>query len=119
MPSPCIVPVNLGFDVADGEDVRISFQRQSLKVTFTDWQEKKVSFLCSDTVAFRWQEVTLSVDPAERDDAIYEISDSVWIEQHRNQGCLWATQSFHHYKLNFNAAGTLEVICTKVERAAD
>jgi len=29
----------------------------------------------------------------------------------------WEGTTFHHYKLNFNAAGILEMICSRIELA--
>jgi hypothetical protein len=54
--TPTIAPVDLGFSVADGKHVVVSFQRQSLTVTFVDWREQTVVFVCQDAIAFRWQE---------------------------------------------------------------
>ena len=119
MSNPCSVPVDLGFAVADGEDVRMSFQRHILTVTFTDWQQKAVSFVCHDTLAFRWQEAEYLVGPEERDDSVYEIEHSSWLGQHRDQACLPEGIPFHHYKMNFNAAGIFEVLCSKIEKSAE
>ena len=116
MPTPQAIPVDLGFEVADGEDVRLNFQQESLVVTFTDWHEETVSFVCEDTVAFRWQEGEYLLDPAERDDSVYEITHSLWVGQHQDQGCLPEGRSFHHFKMNFNAAGVFEVLCSKIEK---
>lgn len=48
--------IDLGFSVADGERIKLSYADQTLRVSFLDWQEKLVSFICHDAIAFRWQE---------------------------------------------------------------
>ena len=73
----------------------MNFQQESLVVTFSDWHEETVSFVCHDTVAFRWQEGEYLLDPAERDDSTYEIIHSNWVGQHQDQGCLPIGKSFH------------------------
>jgi hypothetical protein len=116
MLNPHAVPVDLGFHVADGEDVKIHFEKQLLVLTFTDWREETVSLDCHDAVAFRWQEAEYLLDPTERDDSVYEIADSPWLVLHRDQKCLREGESFHHYKMNFNSAGILEVLCSRIEK---
>jgi hypothetical protein len=56
MSQPVPQLVDLGFSVADGEKIKVSCENQALRVSFVDWQEQPVVFLCRDTVAFRWQE---------------------------------------------------------------
>src|SRR5262245_15018822 len=119
MSPPVSHPVDLGFSVADGERVEVSYAGQTLRVSFINWQEKTVSFLCNDTLAFRWQEAEYTISDQERYDSVYEIIDSAWLRQHEEQHITWESSTFHHYKLNFNAAGILEMICSKVERIAE
>jgi hypothetical protein len=114
--TPTLTPVDLGFSVADGEDLVVTLQRQCLTVTFVDWQETKVAFVCPDAIAVRWQEAEYVISPSERNDSVYEVLDSFWLKQHQQQGCVPEAVAFHHYKMNFNAAGVLEVICSKVEK---
>src|SRR4051812_15239290 len=111
-----ITPVDLGFSVADGEDVAISFRGQSLTVAFVDWQEAAVAFVCQNAIAFRWQEAEYLLAPDERDDSVYKVEDSPWLKQHQDQACLPQGLLFHHYKMNFNAAGVFEVLCSKIEK---
>jgi hypothetical protein len=110
MSQPVPHPVDLGFSVADGEKLKVSYESQALRISFVDWQEKPVVFLCRDTIAFRWQEAEYLLSDQERDDSCYEIIGSTWLRQHEEQHMTWEGPTFHHYKLNFNAAGILESI---------
>jgi hypothetical protein len=111
--------VDLGFSVADAENVTVSYADQALRVSFIDWREQPVLFLCHDTLAFRWQEAAYILFDTERDDSPYEIVGSAWLRQHEEQGLTWEGMRFRHYKLNFNAAGILEIICSRIERIAE
>jgi hypothetical protein len=111
--------IDLGFSVADGAEVRVSCENQMLSVSFVDWQEKRVSFVSHDTLAFRWQEAEYVLSDQERDDSSYEISGSAWLQQHEEQGMTGEGTVFHHYKMNFNAAGVLEMICSRIERIVE
>ena len=119
MSEPVSHPVDLGFSVADGEKIELSYDNQVLRVSFVDWQEKRIVFLCRDTIAFRWQEAEYLLSSDERDDSSYEIIESTWLQQHHEQGMTWEGTTFHHYKLNFNVAGILEMICSRIERSAE
>jgi hypothetical protein len=119
MSEPVAQIVDLGFSVADGENIKVSYENQALRVSFVDWQEKPITFLCHDTVAFRWQEAEYILSDKERDDSPYKIIDSAWLRLHEEQSMTWEGPTFHHYKLNFNAAGILEMICSRIERIAE
>jgi hypothetical protein len=110
--------VDLGFSVADGDRIKVAYENQALRVSFVDWQEKPVSFSCHDTIAFRWQEAEYTLSQNERYDSSHEIINSVWLRQHEDQNMTWGGLTFHHYKLNFNAAGILEMICSRIETTA-
>ena len=104
-------PIALGFSVADASSPRLNLADQVLTVTFTDWREQSITLVCQDTVAVRWQEAERQVDN-ERDDDTFVVSNSTWLAEHESRGLLWGAKPFRHLKLNFNAAGTLEVLCT-------
>src|SRR6185295_1346464 len=92
--------VDLGFTVADGERIRVSYENQTLSVSFVDWQEKAVLFICRDAIAFRWQEAEYVLSKRERYDSSHEIIGSAWLRQHEEQSMTWEGTTFHHYKLN-------------------
>jgi hypothetical protein len=106
-------PINLGFVIADAEDVRLAYDGQRLVASFTDWQEQPCRVTFHETVAFRWQRAE-HVGPGEAFDAANVIDGSPWLDDHRRQA--EATDEHRHLKLNFNAAGCLEVICTDVRQ---
>jgi hypothetical protein len=97
----------------------VCYEAQSLRVSFIDWQEKPILFVCRDTLAFRWQEAEYTLSDQEREDSTYEVMDSAWLRQHEDQNMTWEGSTFHHYKLNFNAAGILEMICSEIEKIAE
>jgi hypothetical protein len=68
------------------------------------------------TIAFRWQRAE-NVGPDERFDAAHVMHESEWLAEHLRQN--EATPDHRHLKLNFNAAGCLEVICESVDAAGE
>ena len=80
-----LIPVQLGFDVADAEDLRFSFNDGAVSASFKDWREERVQLVCMDALAVRWQAGELSLQAKERDDASYEVEDSPWLGQFSEQ----------------------------------
>ncbi len=109
------VQVDLGIQVADGEDLKLSYVRDALVGSFKDWREVVTTFRCSGVIAFRWQPVEYFREE-ERPDSTYEILGSEWVRQHEEQGMIGSAQVARHFKLNFNALGCLEVICAEVKK---
>jgi len=109
------VEVDLGIQVADGEDLKLSYVGRDLVGSFNDWREVETTFRCSGVVAFRWQPIEYFL-AAERPDSTYEIVGSEWVRQHEEQGMIGSAQAVRHFKLNFNAIGCLEVICAEVKK---
>jgi hypothetical protein len=107
--------VNLGFSVADGGGLQTTFKNGILSGAFTDWQERRVEFICHDTVAYRWQLADYTLSKEERFDSVHEVTESEWIDAHRDQGYLDSKKEYHHYKMNFNAEGVFEVVCSRIE----
>jgi hypothetical protein len=106
--------IDLGVSTADAEDVAVQFSRGELVLTFVDWKEQRRRLAFADVLAFRWQELD---DETPRDDVAYEVRDSSWLAR---QAKLQAVEpeSYVHYKLCFNACGSLDVLCRGVETAA-
>lgn len=115
MNSSRAVAVDLGIQVADGEDLRLSYAGDDLVGIFKDWREDVTVFHCSRVIAFRWQPIEYFHEE-ERPDSTYEIIDSEWVRQHHEQGMIGSAQIARHFKLNFNAMGCLEVICAEIKR---
>jgi hypothetical protein len=105
-------PVSLGFVIADGERVELAYDGDDLRLRFLDWREDQVAVSFRSTIAFRWQGAE-EVAPDERFDAAHVIHESEWLAENVRQN--EATPAHRHLKLNFNAAGCLEVICESVD----
>jgi hypothetical protein len=114
MKTPEAIPVDLGIQVADGENLKLSFDDRQLLVSFDDWKENKTSFRCSNVLSFRWQPIEY-FHKDERPDSTYEIINSEWIKAHDDQGMIGSAQIVRHFKLNFNAIGCLEVLCSEIK----
>lgn len=107
--------VGLGFNVADAERPKLHLVGQELTVRFIDWREAPVTLVFSDTIAVRWQEADYYVDDGDRDDSTVLVHDSPWLAEHEKQAMTWKNSGHRHLKLNFNAAGILEVLCSGVQ----
>jgi hypothetical protein len=115
MNSEKAVQRDLGIQVADGEDLRLSYVCDDLLGSFKDWREIVTTFRCTGVIAFRWQPIEYFRED-ERPDSTYEIVGSEWVRQHKEQGMIGSAQVARHFKLNFNAIGCLEVICAQVKK---
>lgn len=101
--------------MADATSPVLNLDGQVLTARFLDWQEQCVTLVCHDVVALRWQEADRYVDENDRYDSTFVVQNSEWLAEHERQGVLFGTDEFRHMKLNFNAAGILEVLCTRTE----
>ena len=109
-------PLDLGFSIADAEDVELVYRGDDLEVTFTDWRQRRRRIVFSDTIALRWQRADATA-PGEAYDGANLVVGSSWLDQHRQQS--QASPEHRHLKLNFNAAGCLEAICTTADLAGN
>jgi hypothetical protein len=101
-------PLDLGVSIADAERIALDYDGNDLSLSFIDWQEVPRRVRFSDAVAFKWQRAE-DVREGERFDGAHTVNGSNWLAQHRRQS--EAGDEHRHLKLNFNAAGVLEVIC--------
>ena len=101
-------PFDLGLSIADAESVTVSYDGSDLLVGFIDWQGTARTVRFSDAVAFKWQRAE-DVRPGEQWDGANVVTGSGWLAEHRLQS--EAGPEHRHLKLNFNAAGCLDVIC--------
>jgi hypothetical protein len=101
-------PYDLGVSIADAEAVMLAYDGSDLSLNFADWQELPRAVRFTDAVAFKWQRAE-EVRSGERFDGAHTVNGSAWLAFYRRQD--EATADHRHLKLNFNAAGTLEVIC--------
>jgi hypothetical protein len=106
--------ISLGFTVADAQAPSLHLAEQRLLVSFVDWKDTRVEADFADVIALRWQEAEYLIDDLERYDSVHLVHDSLWLAEHERQQMTWANSNHRHLKLNFNAAGILEVLCTDV-----
>ncbi|MEJ1364541.1 MAG: hypothetical protein RPU42_05500 [Candidatus Sedimenticola sp. (ex Thyasira tokunagai)] len=109
--------INPGFDIADGEDVRFSFDGDKLRFEFTDWKDQKITVECQNTIGFKYQWATGEYLDEERYDSSHIIHHSKWLKQHTKEGETWEGEQWGHYKLNFNAAGVMEILCSNIKKS--
>jgi hypothetical protein len=107
--------IGLGFVVADATSPSLNLDGQVLTVRFLDWQEQTITLVCYDVIALRWQEADRYIDENDRFDSTFVVQHSEWLAEHKRQGILFGAGQFQHLKLNFNAAGILEVLCTRTQ----
>jgi hypothetical protein len=103
--------VDFGFTTADGESVELAYSRGELRLTFIDWREEKIQHIFEDVFGFKWEDAQ-DIDFI-RDDRCYEILESDWLKVHIELNAITDYGEYSHYKLCFNAYGTLDVLCKK------
>ena len=106
--------IDPGFDIADGEDVNYSFDGDKLVFKFTDWKEQEIVVECENVIGFKYQWATYEYLSEERFDSSHIIHYSKWLQEHIRQGETWNEKKWCHYKLNFNAAGVMEILCSNM-----
>jgi hypothetical protein len=102
--------VDLGVCTADAERVEMRFVGDVLKLDFVDHLARPTGVTFHAVLGFRWQEFD---EQDVRDDTVYEVLESQWLErQAKLHGVLASDHA--HYALCFNACGTLDVLCRRV-----
>lgn len=104
--------INLGFTVADAQAPSLQLADQRLLLSFVDWKDAHVEVVFNDVIALRWQEAEYVIDDEERFDSVHVVHDSLWLSEHERQHMTWPDSNHRHLKMNFNAAGILEILCT-------
>ena len=66
-----LVSADIGFSVADGDGIVLSFSAGDLVLRFNDWREQNVQHRFVQALAFRWAARSTVVAP--RDDSTYEV----------------------------------------------
>ncbi len=104
------VEVDIGVETADAEKVGVQFSSGDIVLSFVDWRAQPRRTVFTDVLAFRWQEFD---EEGIRADVVYEVMQSDWlVRQAKLQGVQSA--GYVHYKLCFNACGTLDVLCKRI-----
>jgi hypothetical protein len=111
--------IDPGFSVADAEEVEVESVQAGLRVRFRNWQERCVSAVFVDAVSFRWERLEWKPIEGERFDSSHIIHGSEWLRLHFEQKEIEASEGYRHYRLNFNAAGTLQVIAKEIKKEAE
>jgi hypothetical protein len=105
------VDAGLGLNTADAESVTVRYAAGGeLVLEYVDYREQPVSFGFADAIAFRWQEFD---EEGIRDDVAYRVVDSPWLARQAELQAV-PVEQYAHYKLCFNAAGCLDVLCRRV-----
>ncbi len=108
-----------GFSVADAERPELKSVDSGLQVTFKDWREQLVSIIFVDALSYRWDQIDWNFLENERFDSSHVIHNSTWLKTHFDQHAISEKEDFRHYRLNFNAAGTLQVIAKSIRNTAE
>lgn len=114
--SQCIEIIDLGFSVADAEDIAFKYDGANLVLEFKDWQEKHVTIKCENTLGFKFQNAEYELSGSERFDSCHIVHGSEWVKEHLKQCEAWEGENWLHYKFNFNGAGVVEVLCSKLAK---
>jgi len=112
-----IAQLDPGFSTADAEYPELHAVAGTLRVRFTDWQERVVTVQFTEVCAFRWQEAE-SLLAGERHDGSCELIESDWVAQHLADGSVQSGANLRHFRFNFNACGQLDVLCVSFSVAA-
>lgn len=103
-----IVPAQLPFTVADGEQIEVAFADGDLVLRFVDISEHPVEYRFRDVLAFRWSARSTVETP--RDDMAFEVTESGWLADEVRLDGYSKPEEFTHQVLCFNAAKVLEII---------
>lgn len=106
--------INPGFSVADAELPSISTSEDGLEIRFLDWREDLVEAIFVDSVSFRWDQIDWAFVEGERHDSSHVIENSDWMAEHLAQNSFSPDGGYKHYRLNFNAGGSLQVIAREI-----
>jgi hypothetical protein len=103
-----VVPAQLPFMVADGEQIEMGFAGDDLVLTFVDIREHRVEYRFRGVLAFRWSARSSVETP--RDDIAFDVIGSAWLADEVYLNGYSKAEEFAHYMLCFNAAKVLEII---------
>ena len=106
--------INPGFSVADAELLSISTSEDGLEIRLLDWREDLVEAIFVDSVSFRWDQIDWAFVEGERHDSSHVIENSDWMAEHLAQNSFSPYSGYKHYRLNFNAGGSLQVIAREI-----
>ena len=98
-----------GFSVADAGYPSFTLNSGILLLEFIDWQARSVRVRFLNAAGVKWQEL-YSRGPEKRDDGVYEIDASSWIEEYLSSYARTPDDHLRHFRLCFNASGVLDIL---------
>lgn len=104
-----------GFVVADAGVPSLQTINEGLEVRFVDYRKQSVEVVFRDAVAFSWEQTDYSLLDGERYDSTHIIHHSSWLQKYIAQNVIFQREAYRHYRLNFNAAGILQVIAKDIQ----
>jgi hypothetical protein len=102
--------IDIGVDTADAEAVELEYRRGGLSLRYIDMAERPRERFFTNVLAFRWDDNEHPDMP--RDDVCYEVLGSAWLAAQPEAGP--QGRAYSHYRLCFNACGTLDVLCASL-----
>jgi hypothetical protein len=108
------IVLHAGFSVADAEYPDFALCNGTLSLKFIDWQKHRIEVEFSNVAGIRWQELD-SDGPEERNDEVFEIIDSSWVDRYIAEMARTKEDNLRHFKLFFNACGVLEVLASEMQ----
>lgn len=108
-------PLDVPFLIADASWPQLSWDGNQLHVSFRDGTEKPVKLRFENVVGFSWDNGEAALDLKHEDDCCYVVTNSPWLQRHREVGELRASDEHRHFKLCFNAAGILQVLASRMD----
>lgn len=117
-------PVTPGFSTADTSYPELASAAGTLHVRFAGSAGEAVKVGFAGVAAFTWREAAdAPLLPGERHDAVSELFDTPLLHAHPAGRTMHSSRGpLRHVRLNFNAWGSLDVLCTafaRLDLAAD
>ena len=81
--------IDLGFSVADADDIAYSYDSGVLLLSFTDWQEQTIKVKFENVLGFKCQDAEYYNSESERYDCCHIVHDSEWLKLHKAQQMTW------------------------------
>lgn len=104
--------LNFGVSIADTSYPVVVSKPGEVRIEFTSSQGVPRAIQFMGVPAFRWQEAEVQLEAAEPWDGEYELFGTEWLAKHTNGATVYSGKGLRHLRLNFNAWGHFEVLCT-------
>lgn len=106
--------LDAGFSVADASYPAFSHREGEIELVFSDWRERPVRVRFTNAAGLKWQELD-SAGPEDRDDAVFEIFGSAWLERYLQSRARELADELRHFRLCFNGSGVLDILATSMK----